>query len=132
MVAMVGAEDSHVTMLVTSCLVPSANMPVAVNCWSVPAAICGLVGVTSITASWKGLILIVMDVPVGRISAVVRPIKLGIEKPGRNAFTSKTLLFPTGTSTVIRPVARSISRTMGVIFGPVIESTSLPMLDGIT
>ena len=40
MAATAGVEDSQVTTLVTSCLVPSVNMPVAVNCWVVPAAIC--------------------------------------------------------------------------------------------
>jgi len=76
--------------------------------------------------------LIVTGVPVGRTSAVVLPRKLGIEDPEGKAATSKTLLFPTGISTVIRPVARSMSRTMGVISGPVIVNTRLPMLDGMT
>ena len=83
MVATAGVEDCPRHNARSSCLVPSVNMPVAVNCWVVPAAICGLVGVTSITASWKGRMLIVTGVPVGRISAVVLPIKVGIEDPER-------------------------------------------------
>src|SRR5262245_13610222 len=99
MVATASAEDCHVTILVTSCLVLSVNRPVAVNCCVVPAAICAFVGVTSIAASRKGRILIVTGVPVGRTSTVVLPRKVGIVELKGKAVTSKALLSPTCTST---------------------------------
>ena len=44
MVAILGAEEAHVTVLVTSFAVPSAKVSVAVNCCELPNAIVGLCG----------------------------------------------------------------------------------------
>ena len=43
----VASDESQTTSLVRSWTVPSENVPVAANCWLVPSAIEGLVGVTS-------------------------------------------------------------------------------------
>jgi hypothetical protein len=43
-----GDDELHVTLLVTFCVLPSLNVPVAVNCWFVPFAIVALPGFTPI------------------------------------------------------------------------------------
>src|SRR4051794_20418354 len=40
-------DEAHVTESVRSCVVPLEYVPVAVNCWVVPAAMDGLAGVTA-------------------------------------------------------------------------------------
>jgi methylglyoxal synthase len=47
-VAVVVVTDDHVTVLVRFCVVPSLNVPVAVNCCVAPLAIEGFAGVTAI------------------------------------------------------------------------------------
>lgn len=46
--AMLVFEELHVTVPVMSCVVPSENVPVAVNCCNVPSGIDGDAGVTAI------------------------------------------------------------------------------------
>jgi hypothetical protein len=53
-------EEAQVTEAVISCTVPSENVPLAVNCWSVPR---------DKTASWGA---IASESKVGRIAATVR------------------------------------------------------------
>src|SRR5580698_10102188 len=48
MVAVVVVPDDHVTLDVRFCVVPSLNVPAAVNCWVAPLAIEGFAGVTAI------------------------------------------------------------------------------------
>jgi hypothetical protein len=50
-VAMVLVPDDHVTVEVRFCVVPSLNVPVAVNCWVAPLVIEGFAGVTAIDCS---------------------------------------------------------------------------------
>jgi len=52
-VATVGAEDTQVTMLVTSVVLPSAKVSVAVNCCEVPS---GMVGLCGLMASFTTLV----------------------------------------------------------------------------
>ena len=47
-----GSEESHVALLVTSSVVPSDNMPVAVNCVTAPTA--GAVPVTAMDPRLEG------------------------------------------------------------------------------
>jgi len=55
-VAMAGLKELHVTDDVRSFLVLSEYIPVALNCWVVPIAMDGLVGVTSMDASAAGVV----------------------------------------------------------------------------
>jgi hypothetical protein len=54
-VATVVAEEVHVTELVTSCMLPSLKVPVAVNCSICPVAIEGFAGVMANETSAAGL-----------------------------------------------------------------------------
>ena len=47
MVATLVLEEDQVTELVRFCVLPSLNVPVAVNCWVSPAAKEGVAGVTA-------------------------------------------------------------------------------------
>src|SRR5438874_5124322 len=49
--ATVVADELHCTVPVTFCVVPSLNIPVAVNCWVTPIGIEGNAGVTTILDS---------------------------------------------------------------------------------
>jgi hypothetical protein len=51
MVAKDAADELQVTEVVRSCVVLSEKVPVAVNCWVVPRAMLGLVGVTAMDTS---------------------------------------------------------------------------------
>jgi len=53
-VATAGFEEDQLTDVVKFCVLPSVNVPVAVNCWLVPRAIAELVGVTAIVTSTAG------------------------------------------------------------------------------
>src|SRR5262249_39546911 len=48
MLATLVDDDDHFTTLVMSCVLPSENVPVAVNCWLTPRGFVGLSGVTAI------------------------------------------------------------------------------------
>jgi hypothetical protein len=50
-VVMVVSLEVQLAVLVRSCLLLSVNVPVAVNCWTVPSAIVGLAGVRAIDTS---------------------------------------------------------------------------------
>jgi hypothetical protein len=50
-VAVAVVPDNHVTLDVRFCVVPSLNVPVAVNCWVAPLVIEGFAGVTAIDCS---------------------------------------------------------------------------------
>ena len=50
-VATPAAEELQVAVLLRFWVVPSVNVPVAVNCWVLPLAIDGFTGVTAIDAS---------------------------------------------------------------------------------
>lgn len=54
-------DELHVTVVVRSWVELSENIPVAVNCWEVPFAIVGLVGVIWIEASVAAVIVSVVD-----------------------------------------------------------------------
>ncbi len=55
MLALAVSKELHVTDAVRSFLVPSEYIPVALNCWVVPIAMDGLVGVTSMDARVAGV-----------------------------------------------------------------------------
>jgi hypothetical protein len=63
MVATFAAKELQCTVVVTSCVVPSAYMPVAVNCWLVPIPMAVLCGVTLIDTSGAA-VTIRFEVPV--------------------------------------------------------------------
>lgn len=54
-------SDDHVAVLVISCVLPSVNVPVAVNCSLVPSAIDGVAGVTANDTSPAVLTVSVVD-----------------------------------------------------------------------
>jgi hypothetical protein len=53
-------SELHCTVPVTSCVLPSVKLPVAVNCFVVPNGISGIAGVTAIETSAAGLTLSVV------------------------------------------------------------------------
>ena len=61
MVATATVEDVQVTELVTSCMLPSLNVPVAVNCCDCPAAIVGFEGAMVSETSAAGLTVTAID-----------------------------------------------------------------------
>lgn len=61
MVATVGFDETHVATLVTSCTVPSVNVPPAANCCASPNRIVGLGGVTVMEVSAAGVTVKVPD-----------------------------------------------------------------------
>ena len=82
-VATAGFEEDQLIDVVKFCVLPSVNVPVAVNCWLVPRAIAELVGVTAIVTSTAGptvsvveplsppQVLVIVEVPGVRL--VTRP-----------------------------------------------------------
>jgi hypothetical protein len=54
-VATAAAEELHVAVLVRFCVLPSAYVPVAVNCSVLPLTIDGFAGVTAIDTSVGGV-----------------------------------------------------------------------------
>ena len=60
-VAVVGVSEDHVAVLVRSCVLPSVNVPVAVNCCVVPNAIDGVAGVTANDTSAAAVTVSVVD-----------------------------------------------------------------------
>jgi hypothetical protein len=63
MVATLTVAEAHVTVLVRSWVLPSLNVPVAVNCWLVPRAIEGLLGFTVIEVR-TAAVTVRLSVPV--------------------------------------------------------------------
>ena len=78
MVAMDGADETHVTD-VSTCVLPSSKLPIAVNCWAVPAAIevvptaiDAAAGVTSIEIKFAGTtVRVVVSVRDPRVAVSV-------------------------------------------------------------
>jgi hypothetical protein len=66
MVAIVASEELQVTVLVTSWMVPSVNVPVAVNCSASPSGSDGMAGVTAMETS-------AADVTVNPVEPVMEP-----------------------------------------------------------
>jgi hypothetical protein len=60
-VAVVGVSEDHVAVLVRFCVLPSLNVPVAVNCCVVPNAIDGVAGVTANDTSTAAVTVSVVD-----------------------------------------------------------------------
>src|SRR6266567_731696 len=61
-VATPGVDEVQVTAVVRSCLVLSANVPIAANCWLVPRAMLGLSGATSM-ATRVAAVTVRLEVP---------------------------------------------------------------------
>ena len=74
-VAIAGAEELHVTDVVTFCEEPSLKVPAAVNCCFVPSAIDWFAGVTAIDTSTAGLTVRVAEplTPADVAAIVVLP-----------------------------------------------------------
>jgi len=83
--AKVALEEAHVTMVVTSWVLPSVKVPVAVNCCVVPAAIDGLDGVTTIDLSAAGVTLSaalpLMELPLSVAMIVAVPALMAVVSP---------------------------------------------------
>jgi methylglyoxal synthase len=74
-VAVVVVPDDHVTLDVRFCVLPSLNVPVAVNCWVAPLVIEGFAGVTAIDCS-------VAAVTVSKVEPLIAPdVALIVEVP---------------------------------------------------
>jgi hypothetical protein len=78
-----GAAEFHVAWLVKSTVDPSENVPVAVNCSLVPAAMLGLAGLTAIDRSAAGATVIVVEPVMPEKSAltVEAPVESAVASP---------------------------------------------------
>jgi hypothetical protein len=70
-VAVVGVSEDHVAVLVRFCVLPSVNVPVAVNCSVVPSAIDGVAGVTAMETSVAAVTVSVVDPLMEPVVAVI-------------------------------------------------------------
>lgn len=61
MAATAVADELQVTVVVTSCVVLSENVPVATNCWVVPLTMLGLVGVIAMDTSAAEVTVTIVD-----------------------------------------------------------------------
>src|ERR1700730_3634515 len=93
-VATPAAEELHVEVLPRFCVLPSVNVPVAVNCWVLPLAIDGFTGVTAIDTS-------VAAVTVRLTPGEVTPLERAVIITGPPAFTP-----------VARPVALIVATVL--------------------
>jgi hypothetical protein len=92
-VATVGVSELQLTVLVRFCVLPSVNVPVAVNACVVPSGIVGIAGVTAIDTSAAGVTVSVVEpliVPMVALT-VVLPTATVAATPCE--FTVATLLF---------------------------------------
>ena len=70
-VAAAGVSDDHVAVLVRFCVLPSLNVPVAVNCCVVPSASEGVAGVTASDTSVAAVTLSVVEPVTAPTLAVI-------------------------------------------------------------
>ena len=63
-VATVAVSELHCTVLVTSCVLPSVKVPVAVNCCVVPRGMLGIAGVTAIETNTAGVTFSVVELVI--------------------------------------------------------------------
>lgn len=81
-VATPGSDEAQVTRLVRSAVVPSGKVPVAVNCWVVPATAVALAGVTTIKVGARTVTAIgVADTPTRVAARVVEPGARAVATP---------------------------------------------------
>jgi hypothetical protein len=91
-VATVNAEELQVTLLVTSCVIPLANVPAAANCWVLPSGIDGVDGVIVIEASWSSTNRAVESVTEPRLAEIVlSPVPVLTARPGVEALIVATV-----------------------------------------
>jgi hypothetical protein len=67
-------SELHSTVPVTSCVLPSVNVPVAENCCVVPSGITGIAGVTAIETSVAGFtvtVVVPLTVPIAAVTLVL-------------------------------------------------------------
>jgi len=83
MLAIVVADELHVTVGVRFCVEPSEYVPVAVNCFVVPSAILGLVGVIAAEDSVAAVTVSVVDPDTAPNAAemVVEPVAIEVANP---------------------------------------------------
>ena len=76
-------DEPQVTVEVRFCVEPSEYVPVAVNCWVVPRAMLGLVGVIATETSVAGFTVSVVDPDSEPDVAVivVEPVATGVTSP---------------------------------------------------
>jgi hypothetical protein len=70
-VAVETVSEDHVAVLVRFCVLPSVNVPVAVNCCIVPNAIDGVAGVTAIETNVAAVTVTVVDPLMEPVVAVM-------------------------------------------------------------
>src|ERR1700691_6712481 len=70
-VAVETVSEDHVAVLVRFCVLPSVNVPVAVNCCVVPSAIDGAAGVTAMETSVAAVTVRVVDPLMEPVVAVM-------------------------------------------------------------
>lgn len=112
------SDDDQVTVVLMSCVVPSENVPVAVNCWRTPKGIEALAGVTAIEFSTA---VVTMRFALPEIVPFVAVI---VTLPGATPLTSPCV----GIALLIlaRLVADELHVTRFVIFS-VLPSVNVPV-----
>ncbi len=81
MVAIPVFDDNHVAHVVNDCVVVSASVPVAVNCWVVPLAMLALVGNTSMDDTVDDLNAADPDTPPYDAATVAVPAETAVANP---------------------------------------------------
>ncbi len=62
MIATDGLEETQVILVLMSKFVPPENVPIAVNCWVIPAGVAGMLGLAGVTD---------MELRVSRVTVIV-------------------------------------------------------------
>ena len=106
--ATLASDEAQVTAPVMSCELPSENVPVAVNCWSVPKNMTAFAGVTAIETN---IALVTVRVAVEEMLPRVAEI---VETPGESPLerpaTPPTLMLATATFEEAQFTVEVISR----------------------
>ena len=102
-VAIPGTEEAQVTDVVRSSVVPSEKVPVAINCWVVPAAMLGFGGVRA-SETKTGLVTVKVVLPdiASRVAVI---IEVPRDRPVANPWV------PSALETVATPLIEELHAT---------------------
>lgn len=118
MVATPVVEDPHVAELLRFCVLPSVNVPVAVNCWVVPRAIAGLAGVMAMETRAAAVTVSVVE------PAIEPEVAVMVVDPGATLVARPWL--PEALLIVAIPAVAELHCTVCVMFW-VLPSVNVPV-----
>ena len=132
-----GVAEAQVTELVRSCVEPSVNVPVATNCWVIPAATLGFAGVI---ASDLSVALVTVS---GALAEVIAPrvaVMLAVptataEAPPLVPAALLTVAVPSASDAQVTDVVKSwveLSVNIPVAVNCWVVPAAITLLDGVT